>query len=64
MGDEMTAAIAEPRTMGRPKKQTPTVSMRINEDVHDLARQACSFTKESIVDYVSRVVRERAAIDV
>lgn len=49
--------------MGRPKKQTPTVSIRIDEDALKFARHACNYTNETIVEYISRIVRERAAAD-
>ena len=59
----MPAGLAESRNMGRPKKSVGTVSIRIDEDAQQLARQACSYTGESIVDYISRVVREQAEKD-
>jgi hypothetical protein len=60
----MDTALLEPRSMGRPKKIVGTTSMRLNDDAHQLARQACGFTGESLVEYVSRVVLEQAERDV
>jgi uncharacterized protein (DUF1778 family) len=54
---------SEPSCMGRPKKDVEAVSMRIEEDAYELARQAAAIFKESIVVYASRIVRERAQAD-
>jgi uncharacterized protein (DUF1778 family) len=53
----------EQRSMGRPKKDIEAVSMRLEEDAYELARQAAAIFKESIVVYASRIVRERAQAD-
>jgi uncharacterized protein (DUF1778 family) len=55
--------LTEPRSMGRPRKDVEAVSMRLEEDAYELARQAAAIHKESIVAYASRVVRERAQAD-
>jgi uncharacterized protein (DUF1778 family) len=60
----MTATTYESRSMGRPKKGIGTTSMRIDDDAYDLARKASGFTGESLIQYVSRVVREQAEKDV
>ncbi len=59
----MSMVLREPRNMGRPKKPVDTVSIRIDADAQQLARQACSYSGESIVDYISRIVREQAGKD-
>jgi len=51
------------RAMGRPRKATPTSSVRIAEDALQLANMAVGFTGESLVDYLSRVVRDQAEKD-
>lgn len=60
----MDASLIEPQKMGRPRRTVGTVSMKIEEDAHDMARKASGFTGESIVQYISRVVREQAEKDV
>ena len=60
----MVVMAAESRSMGRPKKRIATTSMRIDDDAYDLARKASGFTGESLIEYVSRVVREQAEKDV
>ncbi len=59
----MSSGLLEHRSMGRPKKTVGTVSIRIDEDAQQLARQACSYTGESFIDYISRVVRDQAEKD-
>jgi uncharacterized protein (DUF1778 family) len=54
---------SESSSMGRPKKDIEAVSMRLEEDAYELARQAAAIFKESIVVYASRIVRERAQAD-
>jgi len=61
--DEENMNVVESRCMGRPKKDVDAVSMRLEEDAYELARQAAAIFKESIVVYASRIVRERAAAD-
>jgi uncharacterized protein (DUF1778 family) len=53
----------EPRVVGRPKKDIEAVSMRLEEDAYELARQAAAIFGESIVVYASRIIRERANAD-
>jgi uncharacterized protein (DUF1778 family) len=53
----------ESRVVGRPKKDIEAVSMRLEEDAYELARQAAAIFGESIVVYASRVIRERADAD-
>ena len=65
----MLAVLANDRTMakkppGRPKKNPEMTGIRIDKRSNDLAREACGIYGESIVMYVSRVVRERAEADI
>jgi uncharacterized protein (DUF1778 family) len=55
--------VTESRVVGRPKKDIEAVSMRLETDAYELARQAAAIFGESIVVYASRVIRERADAD-
>jgi hypothetical protein len=59
----MLLAFSERGNMARPKKTFTTNSIRMDVKAHQLAKQACSYTRESLVDYISRVVREQADKD-
>ena len=60
----MNLAVAGSRQMGRPKaRDVDMVSIKIEKDVYAAARRAAAFSDESIVAYVSRVVRERTETD-
>lgn len=51
--------------MGRPKNDHPAkIQVRLTDDAVKWAERACGFTRESISQYVSRVIEERAPGDV
>lgn len=41
-----------------------TTSVRIGDDALKLARIASGYTDESVVDYITRVIAERAQVDI
>lgn len=49
---------------GRPPKGVETSSIKIESDVRDLARQAGWLRGETIVEYISRTVREVAEAEI
>lgn len=54
----------ESSKMGRPKRDIPTTSLKLEEDAVDLVRRAASFLGVSSVAYASRVLREQATKDI
>ncbi len=59
----MANVLVESRAMGRPRRATKTSPVRIDADALQLANMAVGFTGESLVDYVSRVIRDQAEKD-
>ncbi len=55
----MNTPVAE-KSMGKERKNTP---VRIADDAINAARIASGYTGESMADYISRVVKERAEDD-
>jgi hypothetical protein len=49
--------------VGRPKRTVPTSSVKVEVDAIDLVRKAATFLGEDMVEYASRVLRERALQD-
>lgn len=56
----MSALLESSRTMAKERKNTP---VRIDDDAINAARIASGYTGESMADYVSRIVKERATDD-
>lgn len=50
--------------MGRPKKNPDMATIRIEAEVNELAKQASGIFAESVVAYVTRIVREKAEQDI
>jgi uncharacterized protein (DUF1778 family) len=59
----MNEALVDRSKMGRPKRSIATTSVKIDEDAYELVRKAAAFLDVSVVDYVSRILRERAMKD-
>lgn len=49
--------------MARPRKMAKSVPVRLTEEAMELAKIAAGYTGESMAEYVSRIVAERAAQD-
>ena len=59
----MTTALIE-AGMGRKKVAAKTSPVRLTDEAHEAARIASGFTGESLTEYVSRLVVEKANQDI
>jgi uncharacterized protein (DUF1778 family) len=59
----METVLVERQKMGRPKRVVATTSIKIEEDAYELVRKAATFLDQSVVEYVSRILREQARKD-
>lgn len=53
-----TKTMDDPRQMGRKKKAIDSISVRIETDAYEVARQVATMTGESIIIAMSRLVRD------